>query len=368
MGQVQHKPLSLGYGLLHKARSSGAVPKEVSALVKDQTERHASSYQSLFGASENTSLFLPVKGKYTLPPWLSLIHNARPFVGKLNIKRNAFRESGLHNVKTPECAHGLGSADWLMHCVGVKSTSEKYLNHVLVDYNLSAREVAWLSIIRLSLDMYLHDVVEDNRKHNPKITAGYVSREVLSRVLEKPYDAMLRPILTADIKAFTDKPGLEGDQRLAAQKIPPQREYELLCSLGVIDEKTVGTGPIGTGKFVDKAQQNGTDFLVAETGQCSFFKSAEHFERHIAPRIDIVSSLHVPDSYKTLYLETIDRTLFRLRNPFPAPIPTVEARMIIHFELMRFQSVLSGKPHKPVKPKFYSLPVTSGLAGRSPTP
>ncbi len=349
-------PASLGHYLLRDAQKSGRLWREASALVKNQTERHAANFEALFQVSNNTALFLPINGRYTTPPFLFLIKNARPFVGRLNQKRGVVRKSSLFNVATPECAHGLGCADWLLHCRGVKHISERYLLHVLADFNLSGERIATLSTTRLALTMYLHDTVEDNRKHNRRITPSYVARKTLNLVLNEPFSVMLHPILTADIAALTDDENLHGYERLMAQKIPPQKEYELLRAMGIITEKTFGTGPTGAGKYIDKGHQLTSDLLVAATGQKSHFKSPEDFIHHIVPRLDIVESLHVPESYKTLFRETTERTLEQLKNPRPTPMEPKSAKRLIHHELSRVEKVLAGQPHIPVKRKLYSTP------------
>jgi len=359
--RVQYHPQSFGHKFLLNLSKGNRLPDYALVMKKNQIERHAATFDELFKTSANTALFLPVNGKYPDPPWLSAIQEARPFVGELNTKRGAIRKSGPYGISTPECSHGLGCTDWLMHCYEVKATNEKYLTHVLKKHNLTDEEIAYLSIVRIACLMYLHDVVEDNRKMNPNITAKYVAREAVSRLLDEPYFTIMSPIIQSDIEAFTDKPDISKAEKLSAQKIFPQKEYELLHKLKILTKKSKTTGPIGTGKFIDKAHQNCSDLLVLETGGKSFFNSLEEFHAHIEPRIDIVESLHTPKDYASLYMETIERIFFRLRYPV-APSNRDEAQKIIHFNLTRYHDVLTGKPHVPLSRKFYSLPPIAGLA------
>lgn len=347
---------SLGHYLLDDTRKTGEVWDEVRAMTKVQSERHTANFKSLFQASENTSLFLPDdNGCYAKPPILFLIAGARPFVGKLNVARGAVRESSLFDVATPECAHGIGCGDWALHCINVKYFSEQYLLRVLAQHNLSGEEIAYLSTARIGGDAYLHDTPEDNRKKNPHITPGYVARRFVTLVLRPPFREMLYPIMRDDIRALTDKKGIPKEKRLAAQKIPPQVEYELLRNMGILKPGSVGTGPIGTIKYVDKAHQNTSDMLVVQTGHSSFFPNAEAFAAYVVPRMDIVESLHVPQPYKDLYRETADRTHERLHNLLPEPLPPEQSQKIIRLELSRVKNVLEGGPHVPVRQKAYSF-------------
>ena len=363
----RNKPLSFGQKLLDRGQKSGALPDAVLPILrqryaKNQSERHAATFKTLLELSENTSLFLPIKGKYQKPFALKLIENARPFVGELNEARDAYRGATLFDVRTPECSHGLGCADWVLHCHGVKNISEQYLKHIFADYNLTPQVIGFLSLVRIGLTMYGHDVPEDNRARNKKITPGYYARNTLSLVLSNRYAKIMTPVVTADVQAFTDKLGLRGKQRLDAQKIPPQKEWELLRRMGIIDDSTVGTGLIGTGKYVDKGQQTTSDMLCVLLGRESFFRNPLAFLTHVEPRIDIISSLHVPDTYKTLYTEIAERTLGRMQNPLKTPLSQEEAQKVIHYELTRIQKVLSGGLHIPVNKKVYSLPSLSDLA------
>lgn len=349
--------------MLDELSSTGLVWDEVRSMKKIQTERHAANFQALFLASQNASLFLPNKGRYETPPIFPLIKNARNFVGELNIRRKAIRSSTLFGVATPECAHGLGCTDWLMHCRNVKHISEQYLLRRLGKHHLTGEMLAYLSILRIALLMYTHDVPEDNRKTDPTITPAFVAKTVLSLTLEEPYASYLLPILTADIEALTDDPDLHGRERLMAQKIPPQIEYATLRRMGILKRNSEVTGPIGTGKFVDKCHTLTSDFLIVATGHKSFFKDAGAFAGYIVPRLDIVKSLHVPAAYKSLFEETAERTFKRILKPHPAPMSQENSRNLVHTELARIEKILSGEmPHIPVSKKAYSIITCTGQA------
>lgn len=349
---------SLGRYLLEDTLKTGQVWPEVT-MAKVQSQRHAANFLELYRASQNTALFLPTNGKYIDPPFLILIANARPFIGKLNTARGAERKSSLFNVATPECAHGLGCGDWLLNCIGVKHISEQYLLRVLAPHRLSGEKIAYLSTVRIGLIMYLHDTEEDNRKTNSKITCAYVARTALSLIMDRASREMLQPILTADLQALTDKPGLHKSQRLAAQKVPPQKEYELLRKMGLLKADSIGTGPIGTGKFVDKGHTLMGDFLIVETGNKSYFSNGESFAAYIVPRMDIVNSLHVPQSYKDWYHETANRAYERLMDPRHLPLSPKSAQRVIHRELARVAKILRGEPFEPARTKpfsYFSIP------------
>jgi hypothetical protein len=365
------KPLSIGHKLLRQGQLSGTLPNDTKNFMcklypKDQSERHEASFKSLFELSENTSLFLPISGKYERPFVLNLINPARPYVATLHETRGekAFRKSTLFEVRTPECAHGLGVMDWHLHCHGVKNISEKYLTIKFLDYGLSPTTVGFMSLIRLGLAAYGHDVPEDSRKYNPEnpVSPSKYAKEALALTLNHNLAKILKPILTADIKALTDDPNLHGWERLQAQKIPPRKEREELLALGIIDKKTIGTGPIGTIKFLDKGQQNTSDLLCSLLGKQSFFKDLSNFFDHIEPRIDIVSSLHVPESYKALYMETTDRLYELLIHPVKETPTKEKAEKLIRYELSRIQKILAGGPHIPIRKRVYSSYSASKLA------
>ncbi len=350
---MNNGPASLGHHLLQDIRRHRALSADVIAVTKIQAPRRAANFRALFETSENASLFLPEGKKYVKPAFLDIIHAARVFIGDLNTKRGAVRDSSLFGVSTPECAHGLGCADWLLHCRGVKFVSEQHLLRLFAPHALSGDQIAYLSTVRLALAMYLHDTVEDNRKVNHRITPVYVARRALTAVLQESFINLLFPVLKADIQAFTDKAGLHGQERLAAQKIPPQKEYETLREMGVLTEKSFGTGPIGTGKFIDKAHSGTLDLLVLLTGRKSFFKDMAAFEKYVVPRLDIIDSLHIPESYKNLYLETAERIIKRLKTPLKKPLSPEASQKIILHELARIKNVLEGAPHVPINKKAY---------------
>jgi len=354
----------------------GSLPPDVKALLnnryeKDQSARHIETYSALYGVSENTALFLPNGNcKHAPPPELTLIDPARSIMAELNSKKpahRAYRREVLFEVKTPECAHGLGVMNWALHCVGVKHITEKHLAFKLAAHNLTKDVIATLAIVLIGLTAYDHDGPEDNRE-NPNCTPRYFAEEGLKLIfpprpnMKHNLAALLTPIAEHCIAALTDKPNLVGRQRLEAQKTAPQREWNYLRRMGIINKDTIGTGPIGTIKYCDKAHSVTSDMLAALLGRSS--NDPIDFLIYAEPRIDIISSLHLPDGYKAMFMETVERCYEALHKGPKHNYTPEEARKFIDRELTKVRNVLIGKPHVPVNTKLWSLPSPKNLARR----
>lgn len=369
--------MSQAHQLIKQAERDHLLPQKIKNLLRhsgkynNRKKTYQQTFNELLSVSENTALFFPDDdGKYTKPLILGLIDPAREVMADINTKFNKHRRSSLFDVMSPECAHTLGVMIWSLQTAGLKHINEQHLRFKLAQREVLTPEVNnqidVLSLVEICTTLYHHDSPENNLKHNKKYNAYYFARTALSRILVPSYSKIMTPIVTEDIKSLTDDPRLRGEDRLEAQKIPPQKEWEELCRLGIINEKTQGTGLIGTGRFHDKLHQITWDMLCVTLGRKSDFRDPWDCLIRMDPRIDIVSSLHVADRCKSLFMETVERTYEGLHEPAVKATPE-QANKIITHELIRIRKVLEGEPHIPVKSKAWSIPSPADLARWSRT-